>query len=158
MFVPRSFIVINVCNQGKNVCSPCIYIYVQFNWNKLLGKMCISLAFLTYKISIIERKYLRDVYGPIKVNGEWPGRYSDELYQLYKEPKIAQGITAIRVGWLRQLFRADELYPWRKLIFTNPDGTTKVGRSRIRWMGSAAEDLKRIGVNNWKTKTANITL
>jgi hypothetical protein len=24
--IPRSFIVINVCNQGKNLCSPCILV------------------------------------------------------------------------------------------------------------------------------------
>ena len=34
------------------------------------------------KTIIFGRKDLRGLYGPIKVNGEWRRRYSDELYQL----------------------------------------------------------------------------
>ena len=50
--------------------------------------------------------------------------------------------------------RTYELYPCRKLTFTNPDDARKVGRPRVRRVDSVEEDLKRNGVNNCKTKAA----
>jgi hypothetical protein len=42
-------------------------------------------------------KILRNVYGQIKVNGEWWYRYKHELYQIFKEPQIIQEIKATRL-------------------------------------------------------------
>jgi hypothetical protein len=64
-------------------------------------------------------------------------------------------ITTKRTRWLGQLFRKEELWPCRKLTFTNPDGTRKEGRPLVRRMDSIEEDLKQSGVKNSKTKTAN---
>jgi len=37
VYIPRSFLVINVCNQGKTLCSPCICLYsTYFSCNKCL--------------------------------------------------------------------------------------------------------------------------
>ena len=43
--IPRSFLVINVCNQGKNLCSPCIlgpkWEEVTGEWSRLhTGELC----------------------------------------------------------------------------------------------------------------------
>jgi hypothetical protein len=34
IFIPRIFVVINVCNQGKNLCSPCTLSLLQLKGNK----------------------------------------------------------------------------------------------------------------------------
>jgi hypothetical protein len=65
-----------------------------------------------------------------------------------------QEMKATRVMWLGHLLRTDELYPCRKVAFTNPDDARKVGRPPARRVDSVEEDLKRNGVN-CKTKAAD---
>jgi hypothetical protein len=100
------------------------------------------------------KEVLRNVYGQIKVNGEWRYGYNHELYQIHKEPEIIQEIKATRVVSLEHPLAAYQRYPCRKLTFINLHGTRNVGRLPVRWMDSVEEDLKRSGVN-WKTKAAN---
>jgi hypothetical protein len=57
--------------------------------------------------------------------------------------------------WLGHPFRTDELYPWRRITFTNPEGTRKVGPNPIINMDSSEEGLIRHGVNDWKAKAGN---
>jgi hypothetical protein len=40
--------------------------------------------------------------------------------------------------------------PSRKLILRKREGTRCVGRPAIRWLNSFGEDLKTIGVRNWR--------
>jgi len=40
VFIPRSFLVVNVCNQGKNLCSSCIFTqYSTVDTEKLMEKI-----------------------------------------------------------------------------------------------------------------------
>lgn len=69
-----------------------------------------------------------------KINAELRIRCNHELYQLYNEPEIIQEITATGSRWLAHLFSTNNLYPCRKLTFTNPDSKRKLGRPHIRCM------------------------
>jgi hypothetical protein len=57
-----------------------------------------------------------------------------------------------RLRWLRHLFRRQELNPCRKLRFLKPEGNRRVGKPQARWLESAEDDLKKMGVRNWRRK------
>ena len=54
--------------------------------------------------------------------------------------------------WLGQLFRIQELGPCMKLTLLKPEGTRSVGKSQLGWLESVEEDLKNMGVGNWRRK------
>jgi hypothetical protein len=63
----------------------------------------------------------------------------------------------IKVGRLKclgQLFGMQEQNPCRKLTLyqPKPKGTRRVGRHAIKWLHSVEEDLKKVGVINWRPK------
>jgi len=58
-----------------------------------------------------------------------------------------------RMMWLGQLFRMQELDPCRKLTVLKPDGTQRVGKRRLMWLGSVEEEVKNIGVRNWRRES-----
>jgi len=43
-----------------------------------------------------ERKILRIIYGPTQEGGRWRPGWNSELYSLYNEPNIAEGIKIRR--------------------------------------------------------------
>jgi hypothetical protein len=38
----------------------------------------------------------------------------------------------------------------RKLAVLKPEGTRRLGKRKLRWLDSVDEDLKKIGVRNWR--------
>jgi hypothetical protein len=79
--------------------------------------------------------------------------YNHELYGLYNEPHIVKVIKVGHLRWRGHLFRMQEQKPSRKLTLQKPDGTRRVGRPAIRWLNSVEEDLKTMGVRNWRRKS-----
>jgi hypothetical protein len=65
-------------------------------------------------------------------------------------------LKAVKVGrlrWLGQLFRMQEQNPCRKLTLHKAEGTRRLGRPDVKWPDSFEEDLKTIGVRNWRRKS-----
>jgi hypothetical protein len=58
-----------------------------------------------------------------------------------------------RLRWLGHLFGMQEHNPCRKLTLHKPEGTRRVGRPAVRWLDSIEEDIKIMGVRNWRRKT-----
>jgi hypothetical protein len=54
---------------------------------------------------IFERRILRMIYGPVKDNGTWKTRYTNELYTFYNEPDIGKVVKNGRLRWRGHLFR-----------------------------------------------------
>jgi len=56
ILIPRSFLVINICNQGKTLCSPCIYIpslvgtWISINVAPILDQMALVHNFPLYRL------------------------------------------------------------------------------------------------------------
>ena len=105
-------------------------------------------------LRIFEGRMLRMIYGPIKHNGIWRTRYSNELYMLYDELDIVEVIKIGRLRWLEHLFRMQELDPCRKLTVLKSEGIRRVGKPKLMWLESVEENLKNMGVGELETKVA----
>ena len=81
-------------------------------------------------LSTFERKILRKMYGPTQEGGCWRSRWNNELYGLYKEPNIVEGIKFRRLGWAGHITRMeDQRIPKKglkwKLPYCETSGKTK---------------------------------
>ena len=97
-------------------------------------------------LRIFERRILGMVYASINDDGIWRTRYYYELYTLYDNQDIVQLVKIGRLRCLGQLFRMHELDPCRKLTVLKPEGTRRVGKSKLRWVESVEGDLKKMGL------------
>ena len=84
------------------------------------------------RLNIFERKILRGIFGPVKVNNEWRIRYNHELYQLYKEPNIIEFIKINRLRWAGHLIRLEDPRPALRVFRYNPGGIRNRGRPKTR--------------------------
>jgi hypothetical protein len=87
---------------------------------------------MAMKVRDIGRKLRTKIHRPTNDNVQGRIRYNGELYQLFDEPDIIKVIKGRRVRWLARLFRTHKLYPCRKLMFSKPEGTRRVGKPSIR--------------------------
>jgi hypothetical protein len=94
------------------------------------------------KLNIFERKILWKNYGPSCVNVVWSIKYNDELYNIYKEPSIVKMIKIARLEWLGHIARMEDNAPCKKITFSQPEGSRKKGRPKLRWLDSVLKDLK----------------
>jgi hypothetical protein len=101
---------------------------------------------------------LRRIYGPTCENGVWRIKYNDEVYSLYKDLDIVRVIKVARIRWLEHLVRMEENSPCKKITFSQPEGSQKKGRPKLRWLDSVLKDVKLFKVETWwkKTRDGNI--
>jgi len=109
---------------------------------------------------------LRRIFGPTrKANGEWRLKTNEELEEAINNENIARYIKYKRLGWLGHVERmtnervAKTIYKW-KPYRTRPKGRPRVRweddvrrRPRVRWEDDVRNDLRKMGVNNWKQRT-----
>jgi hypothetical protein len=65
-------------------------------------------------------------------------------------------MKVIKIGqlrWLGHLFRMQEQNPCRKLTYHKPESTRQVGRPAIKRLDSVEQDLKKMGIKNWRQKS-----
>ena len=90
------------------------------------------------------RKVLRKIFGPICVAGYWRNRTNEEL-------DIVTEIKKGRLRWLGHVERMSEERVVKRLYQNTPEGSS-VGRPRLSWMDDVREDLRRMGVTNWRIR------
>ena len=95
-------------------------------------------------------KVLRKIFGLICVAGYWRSRTNEEMRQLYGE--IVTKIKKGRLRWLGHVERMSEERVVKRLYQNTPEGSRSVGRPRLRWMNNVREDLRRMGVTNWRIR------
>jgi hypothetical protein len=106
-------------------------------------------------LSIFERRILRYIFGPVEENGTWRRRYNHELYKLFNEPDITGYIKVKRLERAGHLIRTSENRTIKKIFNTKPEGTRKVGRPKLRWEECVYQDIRILGVKNWRRRMAN---
>lgn len=103
---------------------------------------------------IFERKILRKILGAVVENGFWRRRYNFELYAKYKELTNSRDIiTFIKIGrlrWAGHIARANPNYPPRQVMMSQPAGSRRRGRPKLRWKDGVDQDARKIGAANWQ--------
>ena len=82
--------------------------------------------------------------------GYWGKRTNEEVRQLYGELDIVTEIEKGRLRWLGYVERMSEERVVKRLYQNMPEGSRSVERPRLRWMDDVREDLRRMGVTNWR--------
>jgi hypothetical protein len=103
-------------------------------------------------LCIWERKVLRKIFGLKCVAGNWRRKTNEEVKQLYGELDIVTEIKKGRLRWLGHVERMSEERVVKKLYQNIPEGSRNVGRPMLRWMDDVREDLRRMGVTNWRIR------
>jgi hypothetical protein len=106
-------------------------------------------------LSIFERRILRYIFGPVEEIGTWRRRYNHKLYKLFNEPDITGYIKAKRLEWAGHLIRTSENRIIKKIFNTKPEGTRKVGIPKLRWEECVRQDIRILGVKNWRSVALN---
>jgi len=71
------------------------------------------------------------------------------LENLIKHENIVRHIKSKRLSWVGHV----ERMPDRRVVNKwKPHATIPKGRPRLRWDDDVRDDLRKIGVNNWKHK------
>jgi hypothetical protein len=54
--------------------------------------------------------------------------------------------------WIGHLFRMEEKSSCKKITFSQPEGSRKMGRPKLRWLDSVLKDVKLLKVETWWNK------
>jgi hypothetical protein len=102
---------------------------------------------------VFERRILRRIFGPKqKADGECRLKTNEELENTIRYENIVRHIKSKRLSWLGHVERmpnervAKTIYRWK------PYATRRKGRPRLRWEDEARNDLRKMGVKNWKKR------
>jgi transcription termination factor 2 len=100
-----------------------------------------------------ERKLLRKIYGPTKENRQWRIETNDKLMAKYKAPDIVNVIKSQRLEWAGHMVRMKETRFVKKIFEGKLEGRKGRGRPRLRWTNDVEDDLRTLGVKQWRTKS-----
>jgi len=100
-----------------------------------------------------ERRLLRRIFSPTqKRNGEWRQKTNEELENLINHENIVRHIKSKRLSWVGHVERMTDERVVKSIYKWKPHATRLKGRPRLRWDDDVRDDLRKIGVNNWRQK------
>jgi hypothetical protein len=93
------------------------------------------------KLLVFERKILRRIFGPTKVNQIWRVKTSIELDKLMKHKNIINYIEAQRLSWFGQVQRMPDNRTVKKIFNWKPLTKRSQGRPKYRWEDDIKQDI-----------------
>ena len=97
------------------------------------------------RLSVFERKILREVFGPTKEeNGNWRIKTDKELDELIKHRNIINFVKAQRLSWFGHINIVPETSIVKKIYKWKPFTRRPVGRPKSRWEDGVRNDLKKM--------------
>jgi hypothetical protein len=57
-----------------------------------------------------------------------------------------------RLEWIGQVIRMNEIRSVKKIFEGNLEGRRGTGRPRVRWINDVEDDLRKLGVKQWRAK------
>jgi hypothetical protein len=69
---------------------------------------------------------------------------------LFNEADIIKYIKIKRLGWAGHIICIDNNRTVKKVFNTKPIGIRKTGRPKLRWEDDVIQDIKTLGVKNWR--------
>jgi len=102
---------------------------------------------------VFERRLLRGIFGQTqKTNGEWRQKTNEELENLIKYENIVRHIKSKRLSWVGHVERMPDERAVKSIYKWKPHARRPKGRPRLRWDDDVRDDLRKMGINNWKHK------
>lgn len=102
------------------------------------------------QLLVFERKILRTIFGGAREGEGWRRRYNFELQRDFGEPNVVAIVKVQRLRWAGHLARMQENRAPATLFRNDPGGRRGVGRPKARWVDGINQDLRAIGVRNWR--------
>ncbi|KAI5714830.1 hypothetical protein M8J77_006182 [Diaphorina citri] len=99
------------------------------------------------KLMVFENAVLRQIFGPVKENGEWRRRKNRELRSLYPDLDIVTIVKKKRLQWYGHIKRRNNEELIKAVIEGNIEGRRMRGRPRLRWIDQVMTDMRRGDVN-----------
>ena len=97
---------------------------------------------------------MRRIFGPTqKANGEWRLKTNEELEEAINNENIVRYIKYTRLSWLGHVERMNNEIVAKTIHKRKPYATRQKGRPRVRWEDDVRNDLRKMGVKNWKQRT-----
>jgi hypothetical protein len=106
-------------------------------------------------LQIFERKIIRKIYGPIKMNEEWKIRTNEEIENILENENIVRFIKAQRLRWLGHVIRMGEDRLNKRILQEKIFSSRRRGRPKLRWLDDVKKDLHIMRVTKWKEKARN---
>ena len=78
-----------------------------------------------------------------------------ELYEIFSESNMVNYIKTRRLTWAGHLVRMNNDRTLKKIFNTKPDGARSDGRPKLRWEDGVDQDMRILGVKNWKKVDLN---
>uniref|UniRef100_A0A8D9DTK6 Craniofacial development protein 2 n=1 Tax=Cacopsylla melanoneura TaxID=428564 RepID=A0A8D9DTK6_9HEMI len=105
-----------------------------------------------------ERKVIRKIYGGVKVGNEWRIRYNSEINDILQNQDIVRFIKSRRIEWFGHIQRMDDSQMPKKVLNARVYNTRRRGRPKMRWMDNVTDDLQKMRVTGWGSKSKDRTL
>jgi hypothetical protein len=86
----------------------------------------------------------------VQENGEWRRRYHKKLCQLFEEPDIVKCIKINRLRWCAHVVRMNPQGTVQKVFNSEPCGSRKIGRPKLRWKDGVLQDIMAVDIRNWR--------
>lgn len=98
-----------------------------------------------------KKRVLRKICVPIIVvtTRNWRRRYNKELYNMLELAPVTF-IKGQRIQWIGHIMRRGENEAARVALEWRPQGKIHRGRPRKRWIDMVEENLKTLGVEDWR--------
>ena len=111
----------------------------------------------------INRKHQAEIIGIRKevieknfwpnAENKWRQKTNEELENLINHENIVRHIKSKRLSWVGHVERMPDERVVKSIYKWKPHATRPKGRPRLRWDDDVRDDLRKVGVNNWKQKT-----
>lgn len=99
---------------------------------------------------VFERKIMRVILGPKRINGEIRARTNSEILRELDGEDVVKFMKAQRISWLGHIMRSSDGDVTQRLTMWKPDVVRTRGRPKARWWKGVTEDLKEMKVVNWR--------
>ena len=105
------------------------------------------------KLLVFERMILRSIFGKTQnANGEWRLKTNEELEKTINNENIVRCIKYKRLSWLGHVERMTNERVAKTIFKWKPYETRPKGSPRVRWEDDVRNDLREMGMNNWKQR------
>jgi hypothetical protein len=85
-----------------------------------------------------------------KKNGVWRKKYNYERYNTFNKPDIVNCIKVKRLAWAEHVVHMNSDETFKNIFNTKLERVRSVGRPELRWENGVNQDMKTLGVRNWK--------